>query len=116
MTQKLIYKIVTAEQWAKAEKEGVFAGAPIDLSDGFIHFSTAQTVRETAAKHFAGQSDLLLVAVDESVLGDDLIYEVSRGGVKFPHLYGILELSDVTWAQLLPLGENQLHVFPKDIE
>ncbi len=116
MTQQLIYKIATAEQWAQAEKQGEFAGAPVDLADGYIHFSTAQTVRETAAKHFAGQSDLLLIAVDQAELGDDLVYEVSRGGMKFPHLYGVLKLSDVSWVQSLPLGQNQRHVFPKGID
>lgn len=116
MTQQLIYKIATAEQWAHAEKQGAFTGAPVDLADGYIHFSTAQTVRETAAKHFTGQSDLLLIAVDQAELGDDLVYEVSRGGMKFPHLYGVLKLSDVSWVQSLPLGQNQRHVFPKGID
>lgn len=116
MTQKLIYKITTEDQWAKAEQTGIFEGAPVDLADGYIHFSTSETVRETAAKHFAGQNALLLIAIDEEALGKDLIYEVSRGGIKFPHLYGSLDLSHVVWAQPLPLGENQLHVFPKGID
>lgn len=116
MTQKLIYKIATQEQWAAAEQSGVFKGAPIDLADGYIHFSTADTVRETAAKHFTGQNNLLLIAVDEEALGDRLIYEVSRGGAKFPHLYAVLDLGHVVWAQPLPLGDNQLHIFPKGID
>jgi len=114
--QKLIYKIATLDQWAIAENAGAFLGAPIDLEDGYIHFSTAETVRETAAKHFAGQDELLLIAIDEAALGTDLIYEVSRGGAKFPHLYGVLNLNHVVWAQPLPLGDNQLHVFPKGID
>ncbi|MEM8539517.1 MAG: DUF952 domain-containing protein [Pseudomonadota bacterium] len=116
MKQKLIYKIATQDQWAIAENAGEFLGAPIDLTDGYIHFSTADTVRETAAKHFAGQDNLLLIAIDEKALGNDLVYEVSRGGAKFPHLYGILNLQHVVWAQPLPLGANQLHVFPKGID
>lgn len=116
MIQKMIYKIATKDQWAIAENAGAFLGAPIDLEDGYIHFSTSDTVRETAAKHFAGQHDLLLIAVDGSALGNDLIYEVSRGGAKFPHLYGVLNLSHVVWVQPLPLGDNQLHIFPKGID
>lgn len=116
MTQKLIYKIATQDQWSIAENAGEFFGAPIDLADGYIHFSTADTVRETAAKHFAGQDNLLLIAIDETALGSDLIYEVSRGGAQFPHLYGVLNLQHVVWAQPLPLGDNQLHVFPKGID
>ena len=114
--QKLIYKIATQDQWSIAENAGEFLGAPIDLEDGYIHFSSAETVRETAAKHFASQGDLLLIAIDEAALGTDLIYEVSRGGAKFPHLYGVLNLGHVVWAQPLPLGDNQLHVFPKGID
>ena len=114
--KNLIYKIATQDQWSIAENAGEFLGAPIDLEDGYIHFSTAETVRETAAKHFAAQDDLLLIAIDEAALGTHLIYEVSRGGAKFPHLYGVLNLSHVVWAQPLPLGDNQLHIFPKGID
>lgn len=80
----IIYKIVTAEQWAKAEKDGLFKGAPVDLADGYIHFSTADQVKETAARHFAGQQDLLLVSVSSSAIAADLAYEPSRGGQLFP--------------------------------
>ncbi|MDZ7824118.1 MAG: DUF952 domain-containing protein [Ahrensia sp.] len=116
MTSKLIYKIATREQWAVAEKTGKFMGAPIDLADGYIHFSTAETARETAAKHFAGQRDLLLIAVDETHLGDALIYEVSRGGALFPHLYAALDLAHVEWVRELPLSETQMHIFPADFD
>jgi len=81
-----IYKIVAAPVWRTAETAGVFRGAAVDLADGYIHFSTAEQARETAAKHFTGQSDLLLVAVDAGRLGDALKWEVSRGGALFPHL------------------------------
>lgn len=116
MTQKLIYKIATRDQWEKAEKSGFFEGAPIDLADGYIHFSTAETVRETAAKHFAGQASLLLIAVDEAALGEKLKYEVSRGGAFFPHLYDRLDLKAVIWATELPLDEAKNHIFPETFE
>ena len=102
----LIYKIATAEQWRQAQMHGRFAGAPVDLADGFIHFSTTETVRETAAKHFAGQSELVLAAVDAQVLGDKLKWEVSRGGALFPHLYRELDLGEVLWSKPLPLRDD----------
>lgn len=107
-----IYKICPSSLWRQAEQEGRFAGAPVDLADGFIHFSTAGQVRETAAKHFAGQDDLLLVAVDPARLGEGLKYELSRGGAHFPHLYAPLELSAVLWVRTLPLGKGGTHDFP----
>ncbi len=87
-------------------------GAPVDLADGFIHFSTAAQVAETAAKHFAGQRDLLLIAVAAEQLGERLKWEPSRGGALFPHLYGPLELKAVTKADPLPIGPDGWHVFP----
>lgn len=108
-----IYKITPEALWREAEAQGAFVGAPIDLADGFIHFSTAAQVRETAAKHFSGQTDLLLVAVDAGRLGDALVYEVSRGGALFPHLYAALPLSAVTWVRPLPLGPDGAHEFPE---
>lgn len=116
MSTKLIYKIATRDQWTEAETAGQFTSAPIDIADGYIHFSTADTARETAVKHFANQDDLLLVAVDETKLGTALKYEVSRGGALFPHLYDALKLDAVTWVQELPLDENGMHIFPKDID
>jgi uncharacterized protein (DUF952 family) len=107
-----IYKIVPEPLWREAERNRRFTGAPIDVADGFIHFSTAGQARETAAKHFAGQTGLLLVAVDGARLGDALKYEVSRGGALFPHLYGPLDLNAVVWVQPLPLGTDGLHQFP----
>ena len=107
-----IYKIVPAALWREAEVAGVFRGAPVDLADGFIHFSTSEQVAETAAKHFAGQRDLLLVRVDSERLGDSLKWEVSRGGALFPHLYAELSLSAVVSTEPLPLGGDGLHRFP----
>ena len=108
----LIYKITPAQLWREAEAEGIFRGAPVDLADGFIHFSTAEQVRETAAKHFAGRDDLLLVAVEQETLGATLKYEVSRGGALFPHLYSPLDLSAVAWVKPLPFGGDGHHHFP----
>jgi uncharacterized protein (DUF952 family) len=108
-----IYKIAPETLWREAEAAGVFAGAPVDLADGYIHFSTAAQARETAAKHFAGQEDLLLVAIDAGALGDALKWEPSRGGALFPHLYGALPLSAVRSVRALPLGADGVHVFPE---
>ena len=107
-----IYKISTTALWREAERTGAFTGAPVDLADGFIHFSTAGQVAETAARHFAGASDLVLVAVDPAGLGAALRYEPSRGGALFPHLYGTLPLTAVRWVRPLPLGREG-HVFPE---
>ena len=107
-----IYKIAPAALWREAERAGAFTGAPVDLADGFIHFSTAEQVRETAARHFAGQSDLVLAAIHVAALGSALRYEPSRGGALFPHLYGTLPLSAVRWVKPLPLGPEG-HVFPE---
>lgn len=112
---KVIYKIATAGQWRAAEAQGRFEGAPVDIADGFIHFSDAATVRETAAKHFAGQEGLVLVAVDADGLGDALRWEVSRGGALFPHLYAALPLDAVLWTGPLPLDAEGRHLFPADL-
>jgi uncharacterized protein (DUF952 family) len=109
---RMIYKICPALLWREAEEAGLFAGAPIDIQDGYLHFSTAEQVRETADRHFAGQSDLLLIAIDADSLGSALRYEPSRGGDLFPHLYAHLPLSAVCWVKPLPLGQDGRHVFP----
>ena len=113
MTER-IYKIVARQQWAEAAKANVFRGAPIDVQDGFIHFSAASQVVETVAKHFAGQSNLLFIEVDANRLGEKLKWEVSRGGARFPHLYGTLRLDDVAWAHPLPLVDGT-HRFPEEM-
>lgn len=106
-----IYKITPRTAWEKAEQAGRYDGAPVDFSDGFIHFSTSAQVAETAAKHFAGQDDLLLVAVRADRLGAKLKWEPSRGGALFPHLYAPLDLSHVAWAKPMPLVKGT-HVLP----
>jgi uncharacterized protein (DUF952 family) len=108
----LVYKICLRALWQDAERAGVFRGASIDLTDGFIHFSTAEQAAETAAKHFVGQADLLLIAVDTEALGPALKWEPSRGGALFPHLYGDLRLDHVRWVKPLPLGPDGRHQFP----
>lgn len=110
---RTIYKICPQALWREAERAGRFDGAPVDLADGFIHFSTALQARETARKHFSGQVDLLLIAVDGERLGDALKYEVSRGGDLFPHLYGPFDLAAVISVRPLPLGPDGLHDFPE---
>jgi uncharacterized protein (DUF952 family) len=107
-----LYKICPAPLWRDAECDGTFRGSPVDLRDGFIHFSTAAQVAETAARHFAGASDLVLVRVDAGRLGDRVKWEPSRGGALFPHLYGALDLTAVTWVAPLPLGPDGRHNFP----
>lgn len=115
MAQSTLYKIATAAEWGAAEAAGVYTGAPVDIADGFIHFSDRDTVAETAAKHFAGLTDLVLVAVDPAPLGADLRFEPSRGGRLFPHLYAPLRLSAVLWVRPLPLGVDGRHVFPEEL-
>jgi len=108
-----IYKILPGRLWAEAIAAGSFRGSPLDLADGFIHFSTAAQVRETAAKHFAGMPDLLLVAVAARGLGAALKWEPSRGGDLFPHLYAPLAVELAAWVKPLPIGPNGRHVFPE---
>ena len=108
----LVYKICPRDLWATAEARGGFTGAPVDVADGFIHFSTAAQAAETAARHFAGVRDLVLVAVDTDALGAALRFEPSRGGDLFPHLYGDLPLDAVRAVHDLPLGPDGRHVFP----
>lgn len=97
-----IYKICERTLWLAAEAAGRFRGSAVDERDGFIHFSTASQLADTAAKHFAGQSNLVLIAVDADALGAGLKWERSRGGDRFPHLYAALPLAAVRWARSLP--------------
>ncbi len=110
----LIFKIFRRREWDSFRDAGETRGAPVDLADGFIHFSTAEQVAETASKHFATESDLVLVAVDAARLGGALKWEPSRGGALFPHLYRPLTLSDVVWDKSLPLGATG-HIFPEGV-
>jgi uncharacterized protein (DUF952 family) len=108
----LLYKIFRAAEWQALQAAGETAGAPVDLADGFIHFSTADQVAETAARHFAGADGLVLAAVDTAPLGENLRWDPSRGGALFPHLYRRLRLTDIAWHAPLPLGPDGTHSFP----
>jgi len=108
----IIYKICPHALWREAQHTGEFGGAPLDRQDGFIHFSTAEQVGETAAKHFAGAQDIVLIAVDGGALEAVLKWEPSRGGQLFPHLYRSLPLGAVLWVKPLPLDAGGRHVIP----
>jgi uncharacterized protein (DUF952 family) len=106
----LIYKIFRAHEWADLQANGETQGAPIDVTDGYVHFSTADTVAETAAKYFAGVDGLVLLALEADTL-DLLKWEPARAGVLFPHLYRNLRLADILWDAPLPLIDS-VHQFP----
>lgn len=110
--ENLVYKICPSSLWREAEQAGTFTGAPVDLADGFIHFSTAAQVAGTAAKHFFGQRDLLLVAVAADALGDSMRWEPSRGGALFPHLYAPLPLSAVRSVERLTTSPDGVVQIP----
>ena len=105
MPESTAYKVLTAEQMSRFEHEGRFEGAPVDLTDGFIHLSTADQLQETIDKHFAGQQGLWLVAVDLDAMGEAVKWEPSRGGQLFPHVYGVLTLDEV-------IAYSELHYEP----
>jgi uncharacterized protein (DUF952 family) len=100
------------EEWEAALASDVYAGSSQDLSDGFIHFSTADQLPESARRHRAGQSGLVLLAVDAQMLGDTLRWEASSRGMLFPHLHGQLPTSAVHWVRDLPCGADGLHILP----
>lgn len=109
----IIYHLARQHAWEAAQTSGIYEGTPEDRVDGFVHFSTAAQVAESAARHRAGETDLVLIAADSDVLGEAVQWEVSRGGARFPHLYGNLPVSAVRSATPLPLGKDGLHVFPE---
>ncbi len=115
MSNRLIFHMCKRSDWQIARAGGFYQGSGDDLSDGFMHFSTAEQLAQSAAKHRGGVSDLLLIAVNPGDLGASLKWEPSRGGQLFPHLYGDLEIAKVINAVELPLGEDGFHVFPDDI-
>ena len=108
----LIYKVCGKDAWEQAARAGIYRGSPDDLRDGYIHFSSAAQVRDTAARHFAGVAGLLLVAVNAQAVASALRWEPSRGGDLFPHLYQDLPMSAVQWAVPLPVGMDGCHAFP----
>ncbi|MBL4721225.1 MAG: DUF952 domain-containing protein [Alphaproteobacteria bacterium] len=115
MATELIYKICTEAEWATAQRAGRFSGSAVDIADGFIHFSTGDQVAETARKHFAGQSDLVLVTIETGLLKATLKWEPSRGGALFPHLYEDLNIDAATTVQPMPLGADGAHILPETL-
>lgn len=112
--ERVIFKVCPQIEWSEAKERGRFSGAPVDLADGYIHFSTAQQLAETLAKHFTNQENLVLIAVRTADLGANLRWEPSRGGDLFPHLYEDLSMNHVAWEEPLFLHDG-LHVLP-DLE
>lgn len=115
MLPKYIYKIASFEEWDLAQSVGRYDGAAIDLADGYIHFSTADQVSETAAKHFANRDDLVLLKIDTEPMARHYKMEVSRGGALFPHLYAKLPISCIVAACELPMGDDGQHILPTDL-
>jgi uncharacterized protein (DUF952 family) len=113
---KTIFRLLAADAWHAAQAAGSFEGGPHDARDGFIHFSSAEQVAETAARHYAGQAGLVLLWVDSDALGAALRWEPSRGGALFPHLYGVLPVAAVTRVEALSLGADGKHLFPELLE
>lgn len=111
MTTDLIFHMCRRDEWQNAARS-VYRGSTQDLADGFIHFSTADQIVESAARHRTGQAGLVLIAVDPAALGPELKWELSRAGALFPHLHGPLPLTAVSWVRDLPLGPDGTHVFP----
>ncbi len=110
-----IYKVMTEAAFEASWSQGHFTGSADDLRDGFIHFSAAHQLEATLAKYFAGQEDLVLLAVDPDRLSPALTWEPSRGGALFPHLYAPLDLAAVLWAEPITLGEDGSHVLPEGV-
>ncbi|MGV1014802.1 MAG: DUF952 domain-containing protein [Methyloceanibacter sp.] len=111
-----VYKIMTEAAFEAAMRAGRFQGSADDLRDGFIHLSAAHQLTGTLAAHFAGQADLVLLALDSGRLGDGLKWEPSRGGALFPHLYAPLDLAALLWVEPLPLDADGRHVLPEAVE
>jgi uncharacterized protein (DUF952 family) len=115
MVPATLYKICAAADWQAAKRAEVFTGSPDDLRDGYIHFSTAEQLAGTLARHFAGQSGLMLLAVDMRRLGDGVRWEAARGGQLFPHLYGTLACAAVIREWTLACDEHGRHVLPEEL-
>jgi uncharacterized protein (DUF952 family) len=112
---KPVYKILSAPAFAEAKRAGQFLGSADDVRDGFIHLSAAEQLAGTLTKHFAGQADLVLLAVNAERLGIDLKWEPSRDGELFPHLYAPLDFAAVLWSKKLTLGKDGTHILPEGV-
>ena len=113
MGNKIIFHICRSDEWHSAIERGMYSGSSQDKKDGYIHFSASNQVIESAAKHRAGQKELVLLTVDGDLLEPSLKWEAARGDELFPHLYGDLPINAVLRAEELPLGPDGLHIFPK---
>ena len=113
MGNKIIFHICRSDEWHSAIERGVYSGSSQDKKDGFIHFSASNQVVDSAAKHRAGQKELVLLTVDGDLLEPSLKWEAARGDELFPHLYGDLPINAVLKAEELPLGSDGLHIFPE---
>lgn len=113
----LIYKVATRQSLDAARPTGRYSGMPVDAADGYMHFSTADQLAETLRLHFSGQQDLILLAVRTADLGDDLVWEASRGGALFPHLYnGPLALDAVAWEHDISVSDTGACVLPEAVQ
>jgi uncharacterized protein (DUF952 family) len=108
---EIAYKIVVAADWRAAVAEGLYEGSAVDLADGYIHMSTGEQLVETARRHYAGQSGLLLLSVDLTRFDEDLVWEPSRGGALFPHLYSPLPVAAVTASRAFSVAEDGAMIF-----
>lgn len=111
MTPVEAFKIIDAAEWRQALAEGTYDGSAVDLADGYIHLSSAEQLGETAAKHYAGRTDLMLLSVDLTPLADTIVWEPSRGGALFPHIYGTLPTRAVTLARACSVSADGVFVF-----
>ena len=108
-----IYHLADFQCWSDQRLSGFYRGRDSDLVDGFLHFSTREQIVESAARHRAGEPNLVLLAVDEAMISDIVKWEESRGGALFPHIYGAIPVAAVKWAEPLALDENKIHIFPE---
>jgi uncharacterized protein (DUF952 family) len=115
MTDGWIYHLCSRAAWREAVAAGVYRGGPMDRRDGFIHFSDHDTLADSLDRHFDGTEDLLLLVVDPAVLGDALMWEPSRGGRRFPHLYAALDPQQVTVVHALRRGADGRPRLPADL-
>ena len=114
MKKLMIYKILRQNEWMDLKSRGSTSGAPIDIQDGYIHFSTASQVAETTEKYFKGLDNLFIAAVDDSKIGNGLIWEAARNNQLFPHLYRNLKLTEIIWCKALKL-RNGKHILPSQL-
>ena len=113
----LIYKIATASSLAGARHSGLYEGMPIDAADGYMHFSTAAQLAETLRLHFKGQADLVILAIRSADLGEHLVWEPSRGGQLFPHLYnGPLDMQAIEWEAVISVDANGNCTLPEAVQ